>query len=320
MICEGCDACHQIATPPKVNETVTAAAAAGEKRSSDATAIVIKRETEIVQTTPPHCVFVCDNTECCYQCPNAATGQMTKDLNNTLVIDEATLNNGTVAITIDNKLDDGTQQAGGQRKCVHWVCVFRNCFRTHCDVSGNGSDDGPGGGDETAYLASMAPVGGAEKVKDPVPAPNGCSKVCNEDAEVCVTVCAPASPEKTVCQQRCTGDTCWTVCTAAAAATDGGVEKAKDDPDIITFRQCRVDCIVMANICYTFCYAPFYDSAAGVVKRTVTQQLGGAGTQKLGSRYCQEKCTESGDGCWTVCYPPFFAIEPAAERRGVEGN
>ncbi|CAO2656436.1 Nn.00g052390.m01.CDS01 [Neocucurbitaria sp. VM-36] len=232
--CQACEACR----PGNSYRFIPAVDAAGESSSE-----VVKRET---QEDWPHCIFCCNDTSCSYKCPGT-NAELPEDLNGTLVIGDADLINGTVAIKIDS-LDESL--AGEQRRCIHWVCVFRNCYYAPCKQGAQA--------DEIAQLATLETMAGD---RDNQTEPEDCRKVCNDDADMCITLCAPTDVDmrsaglapRINCEQRCMGKTCWTVCYPPYTSTED-VEKREAEANL-TRRWCREDC--WAQMCWFVCYLPY---------------------------------------------------------------
>lgn len=191
-------------------------------------------------------MIVCDEMSCRNMCL-AANAELPEDLNGALVIDEADLNNGTVAIEM---VGIDQSQAGEQRHCVHWVCVFRNCYYVACHKGGQG--------EETAHLATLEVM--AEN-RDNQTTPEGCQELCNDDTDMCITLCAPSGVEehstgltpRIDCQSRCMGQFCFEVCYAPYLSADN-VEKSEDEADL-TRRNCQKVC--WDGQCWAVCYPPY---------------------------------------------------------------
>lgn len=273
--CQACQACGPAV--PTSYEFAALVDVAGEGSTK-----IVSREPQS-DPSKQQCIIVCQHASCQRRC-SSEVPEVSKDINDALIIDEEGLQNGTVSIKIEN-LDEQSQEP----RCIHWVCVFRNCSYVPCKDKAST--------EAVAYLATLKML--AEQGNDQN-SPEGCREVCKDspDGAMCIKLCAPSDVGKRSvslvtrgrCQRHCMGKTCWTVCYPPYGADSDVDEQAVR----VSSDACKKLCDETdRDRCIMICPPPDLH-ADEVEKRNVDLAPRGQ---------CQRHCL--GTTCWAVCYPPF---------------
>ncbi|KAF1844074.1 uncharacterized protein K460DRAFT_157012 [Cucurbitaria berberidis CBS 394.84] len=236
--------------------------------------------------------------------------EMPKDLDGALVINEADLDNRTVAIKMEGTDES---QAGGQRRCIHWVCVLRNCYYAECQAQGQT--------EEVAHLATLEVMAQDGDVQA---SPEGCRQFCNDsDQGMCITLCAPSGIEKSsagptpppqprnTCEMICMDKMCFLVCLPPHASANIERRSSHSASANIEKRSPLLYCILrcVADMCWVLC-SP-HSASVNVEKRS--HYSVSANVEKRSPIGCIRRCVA--DMCWLLCSP-----HSASAKREVEDD
>ncbi|KAH7401369.1 hypothetical protein BKA66DRAFT_436517 [Pyrenochaeta sp. MPI-SDFR-AT-0127] len=283
-----CQTCQPCGSAVSASYKFTAIANAASEDSTE----IVKRQTSNLGRE--RCVLLCYRTICYRRCFNKSS-EMPNDLDGALVLEEASLNSGTVSIKIEN-----SDASSKDPQCIQWVCVFGKCDYVKCKDNV--------GAEAVAHLASLEMLVEKENAQT---LPEGCRKVCKEntDRKECFELCAPADTEKRSvnltargrCQRHCLGKTCWTVCYPPFGAEDSS---EKHTVELASRGQCQRHC--WGKTCWVVCYPPF--RADDSIDRRAVQ---------TSSDSCDNFCNENDPQlamCVILCAPPALLVDEVEER------